>query len=46
MDFLDTIYPNYKQDEKELLKSLLSKKEVKQLAKSAGLTDHEIKLLV
>ena len=46
MEFLDTIYPNYKQDEKELLKTMLSKKEIKQLAKSAGLTDNEIKSLV
>ena len=46
MDFLDTVYPNYKQDEKELLKNMLTKKEIKQLAKNAGLTDNEIKSLV
>jgi len=46
MEFLDTVYPNYKSDEKEMLKKLLSKKEIKKLAKDAGLTDNEIKQLV
>jgi hypothetical protein len=46
MEFLDTVYPNYKSDEKELLKKILSKKEIKKLAKDVGLTDNEIKQLV
>ena len=46
MEFLDTVYPNYKSDEKEMLKKLLSKKEIKKLAKDVGLTDNEIKQLV
>jgi hypothetical protein len=46
MEFLDDIYPTLKNDEKELLKKLLTKQDIKQLAKDAGLNDNEIKSLV
>ncbi len=45
-DFLQSCYPNYKNDEIETLISVLDKKEIKELAKQAGLDDKEIKLLI
>tara|TARA_B100000989_G_scaffold156330_2_gene116713 strand:+ start:29925 stop:30371 length:447 start_codon:yes stop_codon:yes gene_type:complete len=45
-DFIRSCYPNYKDDEVEAMIKILDKKEIKQLAKSAGLDDKEIKLLV
>lgn len=45
-EFVQECYPNYKQDEIETLLSVLDKKEIKQLAKSAGLDDKEIKNLI
>lgn len=41
--FLESKYPNMKRDELELLASLTSKAEVKQMAKDLGLDDKEIK---
>lgn len=45
-DFLQSCYPNYKNDEIETLINVLDKKEIKELAKQAGLDDKEIKLLI
>ena len=45
-DFLQSCYPNYKNDEIETLISVLDKKEIKEMAKQAGLDDKEIKLLI
>ena len=45
-DFLQSCYPNYKNDEIETLISVLDKKEIKEMAKQAGLDDKEIKLLM
>lgn len=41
--FLESKYPNMKRDELELLSSLTTKAEVKQMAKDLGLDDKEIK---
>lgn len=45
-DFIQSCYPNYKNDEIETLIKVLDKKEIKEMAKQAGLDDKEIKLLV
>ena len=45
-DFLQSCYPNYKNDEIETLISVLDKKEIKEMAKQAGLDDKEIQLLI
>ena len=45
-EFLQTLYPNYKNDEITLLFNILDKTEIKQLARDAGLDDKEIKLLI
>ena len=45
-DFLQSCYPNYKNDEIETLISVLDRKEIKEMAKQAGLDDKEIKLLI
>ena len=45
-DFLQSCYPNYKNDEIETLISVLDKKEIKEMAKQAGLDDKEINLLI
>ena len=45
-DFLQSCYPNYKNEEIETLINVLDKKEIKELAKQAGLDDKEIKLLI
>ncbi len=45
-DFLQSCYSNYKNDEIETLISVLDKKEIKEMAKQAGLDDKEIKLLI
>ena len=46
LDFLHECYPNYKNDEIELLNSILDKKEIKQLAKDYGMDDKDIKTLI
>ena len=45
-DFIQSCYPNYKNDEIETLIKVLDKKEIKEMAKQAGLDDKEIKLLI
>lgn len=45
-DFLQVCYPSYKDDEIETLIKIIDKKDIKELAKSAGLDDKEIKLLL
>ena len=40
------LYPNYKNDEIDLLPNILDKDAIKQLARDAGLDDKEIKLLI
>lgn len=45
-DFVQSCYPTYKDDEIEVLLNVLDKKELRQLAKSAGLDDKEIKVLI
>ena len=45
-DFLQGCYPSYKDDEIETLIKIIDKKDIKELAKSAGLDDKEIKLLL
>ena len=44
-EFLAEVYPNAKNDELQLLKSMLTKKEISQLAKDAGYSDKDIKLI-
>lgn len=44
--FLETIYPDMKNDELELLALMTDKKEIKEMAKDMGMTDEEIKKLV
>tara|TARA_B100001027_G_C16263057_1_gene330493 strand:- start:1305 stop:1781 length:477 start_codon:yes stop_codon:yes gene_type:complete len=46
LEFLQNCFPNYKNDELELLNEILDKKELKQLARDAGLDDNEVKKLV
>jgi hypothetical protein len=45
LKFLETIYPDMKSDELELLASMTDKKEIKEYAKELGMTDAEIKQL-
>lgn len=44
--FLETVYPDMKDDELELKALLMDTKEAKQLAKDLGMTDAEIKKLL
>lgn len=46
LKFLETIYPDMKNDELELLAMMTDKKEIKELAKDMGMTDEELKKLV
>lgn len=46
LKFLETIYPDMKNDELELLALMTDKKEIKEMAKDMGMTDEEIKKLV
>ena len=46
LKFLETIYPDMKNDELELLAMMTDKKEIKELAKDMGMPDDEIKKLV
>lgn len=41
--WLETVFPEYSEDEIQLVKTINSKKELKQLASDHGLTDKEIK---
>jgi hypothetical protein len=45
LKFLETIYPDMKNDELELLAMMTDKKEIKEMAKDMGMTDEEIKKL-
>ena len=46
IEFLQSLYPNYKNDEIDLLSNILDKDAIKQLARDSGLDDKEIKLLM
>ncbi len=46
IEFLQSLYPNYKNDEIDLLSNILDKDAIKQLARDSGLDDKEIKLLI
>jgi hypothetical protein len=43
INFLEKIYPHLKDDELDLLASMTTKAEVKEMAKDLGMTDEEIK---
>jgi len=45
LKFLETVYPDMKSDEIELLATITDKKDIKEYAKQLGMTDAEIKQL-